>query len=47
MVSCKDHFKRLKKMGELKDRIFNIGSIALDKFRLEKKLNISDLKKFF
>ncbi|PHR70031.1 MAG: UDP-N-acetylglucosamine 2-epimerase (hydrolyzing) [Arcobacter sp.] len=32
MVSTKEHYNRLLKMGEKKERIFHIGSIALDKF---------------
>ena len=47
MVSCEEHLKRLNKMGELKDRIFNIGSIALDKFKNESTLSINKLKDFF
>lgn len=32
-VSCQAHAKRLLAMGEAQDRIYTIGSIALDKFR--------------
>lgn len=32
-VSVDEHVKRLKKLGEPKNRIFNIGSVALDKFK--------------
>lgn len=31
-VSCEEHKQRLIKLGESKERIFNIGSISLDKF---------------
>lgn len=47
MVSCEEHLMRLNKMGELKDRIFNIGSIALDKFKNESTLSKNKLKDFF
>jgi len=47
MVSCEEHLKRLNKMGELKERIYNIGSIALDKFKNEKTLSNEKLKLFF
>lgn len=43
MVSTFEHLNRLKKLGEPDHRIFNIGSIALDKF-IENK-NIIDIKK--
>ena len=32
-VSCQQHAERLRAMGEAQSRIFNIGSVALDKFR--------------
>lgn len=32
MVSTQEHFDRLRSIGEPENRIFNIGSIALDKF---------------
>jgi UDP-hydrolysing UDP-N-acetyl-D-glucosamine 2-epimerase len=32
MVSTKEHYDRLKAIGEPENRIFNIGSVALDKF---------------
>ena len=47
MVSCEEHLKRLNKMGELKERIYNIGSIALDKFKNEKTFSKAKLKSFF
>lgn len=47
MVSCEEHSKRLYKMGELKERIHNIGSIALDKFKNEKTFSKIRLKIFF
>tara|TARA_B100001093_G_scaffold520294_1_gene614402 strand:- start:23679 stop:24836 length:1158 start_codon:yes stop_codon:yes gene_type:complete len=47
MVSCEEHFNRIKKMGELKERIHNIGSVALDKFKNEKTFSKKELKKLF
>lgn len=46
-VSCEEHLMRLSKMGELKERIYNIGSISLDKFRVEKTLSKEKLNLFF
>jgi UDP-N-acetylglucosamine 2-epimerase (non-hydrolysing)/GDP/UDP-N,N'-diacetylbacillosamine 2-epimerase (hydrolysing) len=37
-VSCEEHRQRLIKIGEKKDRIFNIGSISLDRFKEFKPL---------
>ncbi len=34
-VSCEEHRKRLLAIGEEESRIYNIGSVALDKFREE------------
>lgn len=41
-VSTKEHKKRLLAMGEAKKRIFNIGSISLDKFFSYKELSLDD-----
>jgi UDP-hydrolysing UDP-N-acetyl-D-glucosamine 2-epimerase len=42
-VSHPDHVRRLKNIGECEDRIFNIGSVALDKFLQEPILNETEL----
>lgn len=47
MVSTKEHYDRLVKMGESVERIYNIGSVALDKFIQEPKLPISEIENFF
>jgi len=44
MVSCEEHLKRLYQMGELKERIHNIGSISLDKFRRENTFSKEKLR---
>lgn len=38
-VSCEEHKKRLLRMGEEETRIFNVGSVALDKFKEEPVLS--------
>jgi len=40
-VSCEEHAQRLVAMGEAKRRIFNIGSIALDRFVDQKVLPLN------
>jgi UDP-hydrolysing UDP-N-acetyl-D-glucosamine 2-epimerase len=45
MVSTEEHRLRLLRMGEVPKRIFNIGSIALDRFINEKKLTKDEIKK--
>ena len=47
MVSLEDHHTRLLKMGEKKERIFNIGSVALDKFVHQPIYSKKKIKKFF
>jgi UDP-hydrolysing UDP-N-acetyl-D-glucosamine 2-epimerase len=47
MVSTGEHERRLLKMGELPERIYNIGSVALDKFIKEKPVSNVELRKFF
>ncbi len=47
MVSNEDHAHRLIKMGESKERIFNIGSVALDKFLNESIKSREEIKKYF
>ncbi|EAJ6871916.1 UDP-N-acetylglucosamine 2-epimerase (hydrolyzing) [Campylobacter coli] len=46
-VSCEEHKRRLIGMGENKERIFNIGSIALDNFKTFNPLSKSDIAKYF
>lgn len=41
-VSSREHEKRLIRMGEFKNRIFNIGSISLDKFYNFKHIDIRE-----
>lgn len=43
-VSTEEHAKRLMKMGESKKRIYNIGSISLDKFKRFNPLSIGAIK---
>jgi len=45
LVSTKEHAKRLIAMGESKERIFTIGSIALDKFVELKPLSLQGIRK--
>jgi UDP-hydrolysing UDP-N-acetyl-D-glucosamine 2-epimerase len=47
MVSQEEHYKRLIKMGEKKERIYNIGSVALDKFVNEPIKSKSEIKAHF
>jgi len=47
MVSTDKHKQRLIKMGEDKRRVFNIGSVALDKFVSIKPIAKEDLLKHF
>jgi UDP-hydrolysing UDP-N-acetyl-D-glucosamine 2-epimerase len=47
MASTKEHAQRLMDMGEASERVFNIGSAALDKFKLEKTLSRLKIKKYF
>jgi len=47
MVSHNDHAQRLVLMGELEDRVYNIGSIALDKFINEPIQSKSEIRKYF
>lgn len=42
-VAHRTHGERLKKMGESPERIFWVGSPALDKFRLEKAMGRADI----
>lgn len=46
-VSMQEHFDRLVKMGESNERVFNIGSVALDKFNIEPILSKEALHKIF
>lgn len=54
-VSCEEHKQRLIKLGETEKRIYNIGSVALDKFvshvpisidKISSILNLNTPKKF-
>lgn len=47
MVSNEEHALRLIKMGEAKERIYNTGSIALDKFINEPIKSKEEIKKYF
>lgn len=47
IVSTEEHAKRLYRMGEDKKRIFNIGSVALDKFRNEEIYTLDEMKDYF
>jgi len=47
MVSDKEHAQRLIKMGEAKERVYNIGSVALDKFVSETIKPKEEIKKYF
>ena len=47
MVSTNDHAQRLFQMGEAKERIFNIGSVALDKFNNESIFSLEEIKNLF
>lgn len=47
IVAEQEHYARLAKMGEAKVRIFNLGSIALDKFKNEPVKSIDFLKQKF
>lgn len=42
-VSCEEHKQRLLAIGEEERRIYNIGSVALDKFREEPQLSIQQV----
>lgn len=44
-VSCEEHKNRLLAMGEEETRIYNIGSVALDKFKEEPVLSAEDVMK--
>lgn len=44
-VSCEEHRERLLAIGEEEPRIYNIGSVALDKFREEPFLPVKDVMK--
>lgn len=46
-VSNEEHSKRLIKMGEASYRVFNIGSVALDKYKNESIIPRADLLKKF
>ncbi|EAI9960575.1 UDP-N-acetylglucosamine 2-epimerase (hydrolyzing) [Campylobacter coli] len=46
-VSCEEHKRRLIAMGENEKRIFNTGSIALDKFKAFNPLSKSDIAEYF
>ena len=47
IVSHREHYQRLLEMGEEKKRIFNIGSVALDKFTNETIISKKKIKKYF
>jgi UDP-hydrolysing UDP-N-acetyl-D-glucosamine 2-epimerase len=47
MVSTQEHQNRLIRMGEEKNRIYNIGSVALDKFINQPVKDKSFLKQYF
>lgn len=44
-VACAEHSNRLLAIGEGAHRIFNIGSVALDKFKSFKKIHINEILK--
>lgn len=46
-VSTKEHAHRLLKMGEAESRVYNIGSVALDKFVNEQVISIDEIKDYF
>ena len=46
-VATQEHFSRLIALGESKKRIFNIGSVSLDKFLNHKALNYIEMLKTF
>jgi len=46
-TSTEEHKERLLKMGESESRIYNIGSIALDKFKKYEPLSLSDIAENF
>jgi len=47
IVSIKQHEERLLRMGELKKRIYTIGSIALDKFNDHTPITKNEIRKTF
>ena len=47
MVSSDEHAKRLNRMGEDNQRIFNIGSVALDKFYNDEIHTFDEIKDYF
>lgn len=47
MVSTHEHAERLYRMGEDKQRIFNIGSVALDKFHSEEVYTLDEMQDYF
>nr|WP_317403319.1 UDP-N-acetylglucosamine 2-epimerase [uncultured Helicobacter sp.] len=46
-VSCEAHLQRLVAMGEARERIYNIGSIALDKFVDFKPMPLEQIFSYF
>lgn len=46
-VSNEEHYQRLIKMGEAKERIYNIGSVALDKFVNEPVKSKKEIREYF
>jgi len=46
-VSTEEHRDRLVKMGELKERTYVIGSVALDKFHYELSITKDDINEIF
>lgn len=44
-VSCEEHKQRILSIGEPEERVYNIGSVALDKFHNREYLDIEVVKK--
>lgn len=47
MVSTEEHARRLIMMGEDKKRVYNIGSVALDKFKKDSVYTLEEIKDIF
>lgn len=46
-VSCEEHKNRLLAIGEEENRIYNIGSVALDKFKEEPEIPVEEVMRAF
>ncbi|MBF0124380.1 MAG: UDP-N-acetylglucosamine 2-epimerase (hydrolyzing) [Magnetococcales bacterium] len=47
LVALEQHRQRLLQMGELPERIFNVGSVALDKFIEQRPLPLTAIRDYF